>query len=302
MVMPRPATSRFLSPEVVSGLNSIELKARTVVEGLLLGLHRSPFRGASVEFAEYRQYLPGDDPAMVDWKVYARSDRHYVKKFELDTNVEASLLVDVSASMGYRGDHGMSKLEYASCLAASLAYLLAGQRDAVGVALFDATLRDHLPPSARPGQLTRLLVALDKARPGAVSDTANALAQVAERLRRRGLIVVFSDLLDDVDRVIGGLRLVRARGMEVVVFQVLDEHELTFPFTRATTFRDPETGQQVLTDPARARGAYLEAIGAMQDTYRRELRAAGIDYQLTSTATPLDVALLGWLGRRGRTL
>jgi uncharacterized protein (DUF58 family) len=302
MATPRPATSRFLSPEVVSGLSSIELKARTVVEGLLLGLHRSPFRGASVEFAEYRQYLPGDDPAMVDWKVFARSDRHYVKKFELDTNVEASLLVDVSASMGYVGDHGMSKLEYASCLAASLAYLLTGQRDAVGVSLFDAALRDHVPPSSRPGQLTRLLVALERARPGAVSDTAAALAQVAERIRRRGLVVVFSDLLDDPERVIAGLRLVRARGMEVVVFQLLDEHELTLPFEHASTFRDMETGQQVLTDPRSVRQAYLEAMAALQETYRRELRAAGIDYQMTSTATPLDVALLGWLGRRGRTL
>lgn len=302
MATPRPATSRFLSPEVVSGLSSIELKARTVVEGLLLGLHRSPFRGASVEFAEYRQYLPGDDPAMVDWKVFARSDRHYVKKFELDTNVEALLLVDVSASMGYVGDHGMSKLEYASCLAASLAYLLTGQRDAVGVSLFDAALRDHVPPSSRPGQLTRLLVALERARPGAVSDTAAALAQVAERIRRRGLVVVLSDLLDDPERVIAGLRLVRARGMEVVVFQLLDEHELTLPFEHASTFRDMETGQQVLTDPRSVRQAYLEAMAALQETYRRELRAAGIDYQMTSTATPLDVALLGWLGRRGRTL
>lgn len=302
MALPTAAASRFLSPEIVNGLASIELKARTVVEGLLLGLHRSPFRGASVEFAEFRQYLPGDDPAMVDWKVYARTDRHYVKKFELDTNVEASLLVDVSASMGYGGRHGMTKLEYASCLAASLAYLLAGQRDAVGLALFDATLRDYLPPSVRPGQLTRLLVTLDRVTPGATSDTGAALRQVAERLRRRGLIVVCSDLLDDVERVIAGLRLVRARGMEVVVFHVLDEDELTFPFEHASTFRDIETGQQVLTDPRTIRDAYLAGITAMQETYRRELRAAGIDYQLASTSAPLDATLLAWLGRRGRTL
>ncbi len=302
MSLPTPAASRFLSPQIVSGLGSIELKARTVVEGLLLGLHRSPYRGASVEFAEYRQYLPGDDPAMVDWKVFARSDRHYVKKFELDTNVEASLLVDVSASMGYGGRHGMTKLEYASCLSASLAYLLAGQRDAVGLALFDATLRDYVPPSARPGQLVKVLVTLDRVVPGETSDTGAALRQVAERLRRRGLVVVCSDLLDDVDRVIAGLRLVRARGMEVVVFHVLDEDELTFPFERASTFRDIETGEQVLTDPRVIRERYLAAITTMQETYRRELRAAGIDYQLVSTSAPLDATLLGWLGQRGRTL
>lgn len=302
MSAPTPAASRFLSPETINGLGSLELKARTIVEGLLLGLHRSPFRGASVEFAEYRQYLPGDDPSTVDWKVYARSDRHYVKKFEQDTNVEVSLLVDVSASMGYVGGGAMTKLEYASCLAASLAYLLAAQRDAVGLVLFDADVREHLPPSARPGQLSRLLVALDRARAGQTSDATSALRRVAERLRRRGLIVVFSDLIDDVDRVIGGLRLVRARGMEVVVFHVLDSHELTFPFERASTFRDIETGQQILTDPRTVRDAYLGAMAAMQDAYRRGLRAAGIDYQLASTDAPLDVTLLSWLGRRGRTL
>jgi uncharacterized protein (DUF58 family) len=172
----------------------------------------------------------------------------------------------------------------------------------VGLALFDAALRDYLPPSVRPGQLTRVLVTLDRATPGEASDTATALRQVAERLRRRGLIVVCSDLLDDVDRVVAGLRLVRARGMEVVVFHVLDEDELTFPFEHASTFRDIETGQQILTDPRTVRATYLAGITAMQETYRRELRAAGIDYQLASTSTPLDATLLAWLGRRGRTL
>jgi uncharacterized protein (DUF58 family) len=302
MAAPTPATSRFLSPAVVGGLGSLELKARTIVEGLLLGLHRSPFRGYSVEFAEYRQYLPGDDPATVDWKVYARSDRHYVKKFEQDTNVDALLLVDVSASMGYGGLHGMTKLAYASCLAAALAYLLAGQRDAVGLGLFDAALRAWVPPAVKSGQLTRLLVALDHAQPGQVSDTAQALRQVAERIRRRGLVVVFSDLLDDTERVIDGLRLIRARGMEVVVFHVLDEDELTFPFDRASTFHDVETGEEILTDPRAARDRYLEAIGALQRTYARELRGAGVDYQLANTSAPLDVTLLTWLSGRGRRL
>lgn len=297
-----PSPSRFLSPEVVAGLGTLELKARTIVEGLLLGLHRSPFRGYSVEFAEYRQYLPGDDPATVDWKVYARSDRHYVKKFEHDTNVEAALLLDVSPSMAYGGGRGMTKLAYGSCLAAALAYLLNGQRDAVGLALFDRQLQLYVPPAVRTGQLTRLLIALDQARPGAASDTAAALRQVAERLRRRGLIVVFSDLLDDQARVIDGLRLLRARGMEVVVFHVLDEDELTFPFERAAMFRDVETGEEILTHPALARAEYLAALQAWRQTYITELRGAGIDYQLASTSTPLDATLLGWLGSRGRTI
>ena len=294
--------SRFLSPEVVAGLGTLELKARTVVEGLLLGLHRSPFRGSSVEFAEYRQYMPGDDPGTVDWKVYARSDRHYVKKYEHDTNVDVQLLLDVSASMAYRSGTGMTKLHYAQCLVAALAYLLTGQRDAVALGIYDDQLRQYVPPAVKAGQLTRLLVALDHAVPGAASDTAAALQRVADRLRRRGLVVVCSDLLDDQARVVDGLRLLRARGMEVVVFHVLDEAELTFPFEQAGTFRDVETGEQVLTYGPAARQNYLEAVERWRTTYVTELRAAGIDYQLARTSAPLDLSLLGWLGARGRTL
>ena len=302
MAATAPGPSRFLSPEVVAGLGSLELKARTIVEGLLLGLHRSPFRGSSVEFAEYRQYMPGDDPSTVDWKVYARSDRHYVKKFEHDTNVEVQLLVDTSASMAYRSGTGMTKLQYAQCLTAALAYLLTGQRDAVGLGLYDDQLRDYVPSAVKASQLTRLLIALDHAMPGAKSDTARALRQIHDRLRRRGLIVVCSDLLDDADRVVDGLRLLRARGMEVVVFHVLDDAELTFPFEHAGTFRDVETGEEILTHGPSARQAYLDAVGAWRDAYLVELRSAGIDYQLARTSAPLDATLLGWLGSRGRTL
>ena len=302
MASPAPGPSRFLSPQVVAGLGTLELKARTIVEGLLLGLHRSPFRGSSVEFAEYRQYMPGDDPATVDWKVFARSDRHYVKKFEHDTNVEVHLLLDVSASMAYGSGEGMTKLEYAQCLVAALAYLLTGQRDAVGLGLYDDQLRDYVPTAVKAGQLTRLLIALDHARAGATSDSAVALRQISDRLRRRGLVVVCSDLLDDQARVIDGLRLLRARGMEVVVFHVLDEAELSFPFEQAGTFRDVETGEEVLTHGPAVRQAYLEAVGVWRDRYVTELRGAGVDYQLASTSAPLDLSLLGWLGARGRTL
>ncbi len=297
-----PGPSRFLSPEIVAGLGTLELKARAIVEGLLLGLHRSPYRGSSVEFAEYRQYMPGDDPGTVDWKVYARSDRHYVKKFEHDTNVEVQLLLDVSASMAYGSGTGMTKLHYAQCLTAALAYLLTGQRDAVALGIYDDALREYVPAAVKAGQLTRLLVTLDHVQPGALSDTATALRQVADRLRRRGLIVVCSDLLDDQPRVVDGLRLLRARGMEVVVFHVLDEAELTFPFEHAGTFHDVETGEEVLTHGPSAREPYLAAVRRWRETYVTELRAAGIDYQLAPTSAPLDLSLLGWIGRRGRAL
>jgi uncharacterized protein (DUF58 family) len=302
MALSAPGPSRFLSPQVVAGLGTLELKARTIVEGLLLGLHRSPFRGSSVEFAEYRQYMPGDDPASVDWKVYARSDRHYVKKFEHDTNVEVQLLVDTSASMAYGSGTGMTKLQYAQCLTAALAYLLTGQRDAVGLGLYDDQLRDYVPSAVKAGQLTRLLIALDHARAGATSDTATALKQVSDRLRRRGLIVVCSDLLDDQARVVDGLRLLRARGMEVVVFHVLDDAELEFPFEGAGTFRDVETGEEILTHGPSVRPRYVDAVAAWREAYVSALRGAGVDYQLARTSTPLDLSLLGWLGSRGRTL
>src|SRR5262245_38513441 len=218
----RTAPSRLLDPSVIARLGSMELKARTIVEGLLLGLHRSPFRGFSAEFAEYRHYLAGDDPATIDWKVYARSDKYYVKKFEAETNLECNVLVDTSASMGY-GTSGITKLEYAAMLAAAIAWLVSGQRDAVGLTSFDERIVTRLPPRAKPGQLHSILIALERLKAGARSNVAKPLRQLADTLTKRGLIVLISDLLDEPEDVVTGLRYLRARGMEVVVFHVLDQ-------------------------------------------------------------------------------
>src|SRR6185436_1182737 len=218
---------RFLDPAVIARLGTMELKARTVVEGFLSGLHRSPYKGFSVEFAEYRQYLPGDDLSTLDWKVYARTDRHYVKKFEEETNLECHLLLDVSASMAYRGAAPMSKLEYGSVLAASLAFLMHRQRDATGLIAFDERISFRLPAGARAGHLHALLLALERMQPGRQSNTARPLRQLAEALTKRSLVVLISDLLDDPGSVITGLRQLKSRGSDVIVFQVLDPHELT---------------------------------------------------------------------------
>src|SRR5690349_13379222 len=247
---------RFLDPAVIARLGSMELKARTVVEGFLSGLHRSPYKGFSVEFAEYRQYMPGDDLTTLDWKVYARSDRHYVKKFEEETNLECHLLVDVSASMAYRGGAPMNKLEYGSVLAASLAFLMNRQRDATGLIAFDDRIAFRMPASARPGHLHALLLALEHLKPGERSDVARPLHQLAEALVKRSLVVVISDLLDDPEPAIKGLRHLRFRGTDVVVFQVLDPYELTFPFSGAARFRDIESADEVTADPATVRGEY----------------------------------------------
>ena len=278
----------------------MELKARTVVEGLLSGLHRSPYKGFSVEFAEYRQYLPGDDLSTLDWKVYARSDRHYVKKFEEETNLECHLLLDVSASMAYRGAAAMSKLEYGSVLAASLAFLMNRQRDATGLIAFDDRIVFRLPAGARPGHLHALLLALERLQPGKRSDVGRPLHQLAEALLKRSLVVLISDLLDDPEPVIKGLRHLKFRGTDVVVFQLLDPNELTFPFRGASRFKDLESADEVIAEPASARTAYLRELASLTLRYDRELRGAGIDYVQIDTSQPLDFALLTYLAARAR--
>ena len=295
----RPSELRFLDPAVLARLGTLELKARTVVEGFLSGLHRSPFKGFSVEFAEYRPYLPGDDLSTIDWKVYARSDRYYVKKFEEETNVECHLLLDVSASMAYRSS-GVSKLEYGSMLAASLAYLMHRQRDAVGLTTFDDRLATMLPPSARPSHLRALLVALDTLAVGRPTSMAKPLHLLADAIDKRGLVVVISDLLDEPETVIDGLRHFRFRGSEVIVFHLIDPAERTFPFERAARFRDVELGDELMAVPSAVREQYLEALRETIERYGRELGSAGIDYRLMDTSTPLDFALVSYLSTRGR--
>ena len=290
---------RYLDPAVLSRIGSMELKARMVVEGFLAGLHQSPFKGFSVEFAEYRQYMPGDDLSTIDWKVYVRSDRYYVKKFEEETNLDCYLLLDISGSMGY-ASKGISKLEYGSYVAASLAYLMQRQRDAVGLISFDRRVVDRLPVSARPGHLRTLLVMLDRLRLGEASDVSKPLHDLANALARRGMVVLISDLLDEPEQIIKGLKHLRYRGSDVIVFHVLDHDELTFPFERATRFRDMETDDEVLAVPPVVREYYLEQIRDLIALYERELRLAGIDYRLLDTTTPLDFALMSYLSMRAR--
>jgi uncharacterized protein (DUF58 family) len=299
-VAPAPRDLRFLDPAVIARLATMELKARTVVEGFLSGLHRSPYRGFSVEFAEYRQYLPGDDLSTLDWKVYARSDRHYVKKYEEDTNVDCHLLLDVSGSMAYRGGAPMSKMEYGAVLAASLAFLMNRQRDATGLIAFDDRIVHRVPASARPGHLHTLLLALDRLRAGRRSDVGRPLHQLAEALLKRSLVVLISDLLDEPEPIIKGLGHLKFRGSDVIVFQVLDPYELTFPFAGPARFKDLESSEEVTTEPASARTAYLRELAGLTLKYDRALRGAGIDYVQVDSSQPLDFALLAYLATRSR--
>jgi uncharacterized protein (DUF58 family) len=292
---------KFLDPAVIARLGTLELKAKTIVEGLLSGLHRSPFKGFSVEFAEYRQYIRGDDLSTIDWKVFARSDRYYVKKFEEETNLNCHLLIDISGSMAYRSQE-LSKFEYAACLAASLGYLMSRQRDGVGLMAFDDRIVSAVPASTRPGHLKNLLVALTQLQPGSRTSVAKPFLQVAEALTRRGMVIVISDLLDDPEAVVRGLKLFHHRGSDVLVFHILDPDEIDFPFDRATRFEDLETAEEVMAVPDVVRAHYQKAIGDLVERYRRELGGAGIDYQLLNTKQPLEMALLAYLSTRARAV
>ena len=293
--------SRYLDPAIIARLGTIDLKARTIVEGFLTGLHRSPYKGFSVEFAEYRQYLPGDDLATLDWKVFARSDKHFVKKFEEETNLTCHLLLDVSRSMGY-GSAEITKLQYGSYLTGALAYLMHRQRDAFGLIAFDDNISALLPASARSGHLRAVLLALERIQMGTRTNVAKPLHDLAAAVRKRGMVVLVSDLLDDPATLLEGLKHFRHRGTEVIVFHVLDPYELRFPFEQAARFRDMETGEEVAAVPGSIRDDYLEKIQGLIAFYRRELGLAGIDYCLLETSQPLELGLMAYLMTRRRVL
>ena len=287
--------------EVLSRIHNMQLLARTVVEGYLLGLHRSPYRGFSVEFAEYRQYVPGDEIKHVDWNVYAKTDRYYIKQFEEETNVVCHIVLDASASMGYgAGDGTFSKLEYASRLAACLAYFMTGQRDAAGLTIFDAKIRTMLPPRLNHAHLQRLLTELEQTRPGGETRIADCQHLIAEGLKRRGLVILISDLLDDPAATLSALQHFRFQGHDVIVLHILDKSELAFDFTTLTEFTDLETGEALLVSPESMRTHYRTQLDAFLTACAKGCAGIKADYKLFDTATPLETALSEYLYRRSR--
>jgi uncharacterized protein (DUF58 family) len=282
-------------------IGSLELRAKVVMEGFQRGLHRSPFHGFSVEFSEYRPYVAGDDVRFLDWRLYARSDRDYVKKFEDETNLRCHLVVDQSGSMAY-GSLGWRKADYAATLAATLAHFLDAQGDAVGLCTFADRVTEHLPPRHRPGHLRRILLGLERPPAGASGELAKPLSEVAGLVSRRGLLVLISDLLapaGELERQLGALA---AAGHELVIFQVLDPAERSFSFEDGapSVFRDLESGRQLFIDPAAARARYQQALTAHLEMISAACRRWGVTHHLLSTDQALDLALLGFLGRRGR--
>ncbi|HZM06078.1 MAG TPA: DUF58 domain-containing protein [Candidatus Saccharimonadales bacterium] len=291
--------SGFADPKALMAIRSLELRARVVVEGFWKGLHRSPYHGFSVEFTEYRQYSPGDDTRYLDWRLYARSDRHYLKKFEDETNLRCHLLVDQSRSMDY-GSLNYSKSDYARTLAATLASFLHGQGDAVGLVSFDERVRDYLPPRHRQGHLRQLMLALDHPAEGRETNLREPLRRVAELARKRGLIVLLSDLLTPLDELESNLARLTAAGHEVVLFQVLDPNELAFQFQRPMLFQDLESRQDVYADPEALRPEYQHRLSA--HCHRAEVicQKLGASFYRVITDQPLELALVDFLRGRSR--
>lgn len=291
----------YIDAATLMQIRSLELRAKAVVEGFLTGLHRSPYHGFSVEFTEYRQYVPGDDPRYLDWRLYARSDRYYVKRFEDETNLRCHLLVDVSKSMSFES-LAYSKVDYARTLAATFGYFLTLQRDAVGLARFDAEIEEFLPARYRPGHLRRLMLLLERPAAGVSTDLSRPLEQVAERIGKRGLLVLISDLLAPIESLQSRLGYFRARGHEVVVFQVLDPAEVTLNFDRPALFHDVESGREVYVDPVATRRDYQARLESHLAEIRRVCAGLGIEYRLAVTDQPLESSLGEFLRSRARML
>jgi uncharacterized protein (DUF58 family) len=286
-----------IDPKALMAIRNLELRARVVVEGFWSGLHRSPYHGFSVEFTEYRQYAPGDDLRYLDWRLFARTDRYYIKKFEDETNLRCHLVVDNSRSMTF-GSLTYTKAQYANTLAATLAYFLYLQGDAVGLLTFDEQIRDYLPARHRTGHLRHLMLALEKPAAGAATDLAAPLKRIVEIVRKRGLVVLVSDLLAPIETLERSLTGLGACGHEVLLFQVLDPAELHFAFDKPMLFRDVESERAIFIDPAQARKEYLRKLEAHTDTVRRMCQKLGIACHRFATDRPLELALFDFLRSR----
>jgi uncharacterized protein (DUF58 family) len=317
---------KYLIPSVVARLSNMELKARLVVEGFMTGLHKSPYHGFSVEFAEHRQYTPGDDLKHLDWKIFARTDRYYIKQYEEETNLKSYILLDISKSMTYSSDYSgepeksrpgslfkktksknkksiksninLTKLEYSSFLAASLSYLMLLQNDAISLTTYDTKVRNYIPPHSTNSNLKLILKELTNIKPLNETGTAKSLNEIADRIKRRGIVIVISDFFDNQEEVLSALKHFRYNKDEVIIFQILDPIELSFIEGKPVTLVDMETHEEIFSQPFAIQKSYREAMKEFINVYKTECRKNNIDYVLTSTQTPFDVALLGYLNKR----
>jgi uncharacterized protein (DUF58 family) len=289
----------YFDPLVLARLSNLYLRARWVVEGIMSGIHRSRSKGFSVEFESHREYSPGDELRRIDWKALGKFDRYFIKETEDETNLRATLVLDASASMDY-GSNGVTKFEYASILTASLAYLILKQQDAAGVVTFSDRVESFIPPKAKRGYVFEILRALEAHRPSGETNTGKILQEIAGKMKRRGMVILISDLLDEPEEILEGLRLFRFNGHDVIVFHVMDSAEIELPFDGNILFEDLEQADlKVTADPQTIRTVYRRVVDEFIDHLRKDCHASSIDYQLVSTSTPLDRALVSYLSWRG---
>ena len=288
---------KYLQPETVALLNSMSLRAKLVVEGYIIGQHRSPYHGFSVEFAEHRAYGAGDEIRHIDWKLFGKTDRLYVKRYEEETNLRAHIVLDTSRSMLYNSGK-VSKLVYANSLAASLSYLMINQQDAVGLVQFSQKIDTFIPPKSRPSHLSLVLAQLDDQEAGNDTKVGLVLHKLAERIKKRGIVVLISDLLNDPKNIMNGLKHFRHQNQEIIVFHVLDRKELEFDFNTRTKFLDMESGEEIVTEPWHIRSNYTVLIKKLHDQYRKECREYLIDYVPIFTDQSLDISITEYLNKR----
>jgi uncharacterized protein (DUF58 family) len=290
----------YLKPETVSKLKGMELRARMVVEGFIAGLHKSPYHGFSVEFAEHRQYMPGDSIRDIDWKLYGKSDKFFIKQYEEETNLKGYLLLDCSKSMAYHSGAEISKLDYAGMLSGALSYMMLRQRDSVGLVTFDQKIRRYIPPRSKAGHLHVMLKEIADQTPSEMTDISHTLHEMAERIKRRGLVIIMSDLLDDAEKIISGLKHFRYNQHEVIVFHILDPRERDFAFGTDALFRDMETGEEITTSPYQIKKDFQRQVKAFAEEIAMACRQSNIDYHPIDTSMPFDKALYAFLGKRER--
>lgn len=289
---------RYLKPEVIRQISRLDLRAQFIVRGFMHGLHASPYHGFSVEFSEHRKYSAGDNPQDIDWLVFAKTDKYYIKKFEAETNITGYLVMDLSRSMAYTYRQNLTKFEYSICLAAALCYLMIHQQDPVGLITFDDRIRRSVPPRSKRTQLGNILSLLTKLEPSGQTEIAHCLGQLAAMLRHRSLVMLFSDLLADPEPILKSLRRLRHGGHDVILFHILDEAEVKFPFDGIVEFEEPESSQKLQIDASGYRKSYLDEIAAFREMLKKEFSQSRMDYVPLDTSMPFDKALLGYLASR----
>ena len=290
----------ILDPSIIPKISSLELRARLVVEGFMVGLHKSPYHGFSVEFSQHRPYMQGDNLKDIDWKIYAKTEKYFIKQYEEETNLKAYIILDTSASMKFASEGNVSKLQYASTLSAALGYLIMRQQDAVGLTLYADKIKSYLPPKASRPYLQEILKTLGKTAASDTTNTANCLNSIAEKIRRRGLVIIISDLFDDLDSVLTAIKHFSYQKNEVIVFQILDPFERSFAFGKDAIFKDMETEEEITTQPYQIQKAYKEAMNSFVNSIKRECLNSNVDYNLIETSQPFDKALFSYIQKRSK--